>query len=393
VISNEQAVIAAVLLDSKVFRFAVEVIVPSDFEDARLEKLFAGVARMSANHEPIDVITVSDRLRDWDIRGITPADLHMWISELPTAQNVAWYAAKVREAALRRGAVAIATRLNQAAQSNPEIALTAAVEGIRSLRDNFSTQQLEAKPLGEVLTGDDDYDWVIQGLLERGDRMLLTGIEGGGKSTLVRQMAIMSAAGLHPFSAHRMPPVKVLVVDSENSERQWRRAARHMVQRAAILGSLNPADVLRIACVPRIDLTKDAHLAEVHRLMDDVRPDILFIGPLYRLVPHAINSDDDATPLLSALDSLRERGVAMVIEAHAGHGVGNGGERDLRPRGSSQLLGWPEFGFGLRQDKKANASNAFELIRWRGDRDERSWPTRISRGLSNDWPWTPTTSW
>lgn len=393
VISNEQAVIAAVLLDAKVFRFAVEVVVPSDFEDARLDALFSGIARMSANHEPIDVITVSGRLREWDIRGIEPADLHAWISELPTAQNVAFYAAKVRESALRRGGQTVAIRLSQALESDPAIALTAAVEGIRSLRENFKRDSLEAKSLGQVLEGDDDYDWVIQGLLERGDRMLLTGVEGGGKSTLVRQMAIMSAAGLHPFTGHQMPPVKVLVVDAENSERQWRRAARHMVTRAAILGTRNPADVMRVACVPRINLTTDAHLADVHRLMDQVQPDILFIGPLYRLIPGAINSDDDASPLLAALDSLRERGVAMVIEAHAGHGVGNGGERDLRPRGSSQLLGWPEFGFGLRQDKKANASNAFELIRWRGDRDERRWPTRISRGLSNDWPWTPTVAW
>ncbi|MBK0297059.1 hypothetical protein IAE22_34985, partial [Bacillus sp. S34] len=83
------------------------------------------------------------------------------------------------------------------------------------------------------------------------------------------------------------------------------------------------------------------------------RPDVLFIGPLYRLIPRAINSDDDAAPLLAALDTLRDRGLAMVIEAHAGHAVGHGGERDLRPRGSAALLGWPEFGLGLRQDKKA----------------------------------------
>lgn len=391
-ISNEQAVIAAVLLDARVFRFAVEVVVPNDFDDQRLGAIFKGVAGMVARHEPVDVLTVAARLRQWDVRGIEPAELHSWMSELPTSENVAWYADRVKESALRRGAQAIAVALNQAAASDPTVALTHAVESIRELRENYTTRTAVAKTLGEVLLGEDDYDWVIEELLERGDRMMLTGSEGGGKSTLVRQMAIMAAAGLHPFTFFQMKPARVLVVDAENSERQWRRASRGIVSNAAIRGAKNPADVMRVWCAPRIDLTKDADLAEVHRLMDEHTPDILFIGPLYRLVPHAINNDDDAMPLLAALDTLRDRGVAMVIEAHAGHSQGTGGERELRPRGSAALLGWPEFGLGLTPDKKANSSNTFKLIRWRGDRDERKWPARIARGIS-DWPWTPTASW
>lgn len=388
-ITNEQAVIAAMLLDSRVVRFATVECVPRDFGDHRLGAIFAGVAAMHAAHEPIDVITVGDRLSDWDVRGITPPDLHGWISEVPAAMSVGSYAARVREDALRRDLEAVSSRLAQGATGSPSVALQRAVEDLRGLRVDHLRSGLKSKLLGEVLEGSDDYDWVIEGLLEHGDRLLLTGIEGGGKSTLVRQMAIMSAAGLHPFTFHPMTPVKVLVVDAENSEKQWRRASKHLVAKAALRGLVNPAEAVQLACVSRLDLSKDSDLGEVHRLVDEHKPDVLFIGPLYRLIPRAINSDDDAAPLLAALDSLRESGVAMVIEAHAGHSMGVGGERDLRPRGSSALLGWPEFGFGLRVDKGGKSSNEFQLVRWRGDRDERSWPTRISRGIS-DWPWTPT---
>jgi len=390
VISNEQAVIAAVLLDSRVLRFAAEECAPADFGDQRLGAIYRRLAVMFSNREPIDVITVGTRLATWnDVRGVEAADLHTWIGELPTAQNVTWYAAQVREDAVRRGLQEIAIRLQNALTSDPALALAGAQKDLVNLRDNHASTAMQPVPLGNILEGDDEYDWVIDGLLERGDRMLLTGVEGGGKSTLVRQLAILSAAGMHPFTFFPMRPARVLIVDAENSEKQWRRAARPLVAKAALQGSLNPAEVIRIICAPRLDLSKDQDLGQVHRMVDEHRPDLLFIGPLYRLIPRAINSDDDAAPLLAALDTLRERGLAMVIEAHAGHAIGAGGVRDLRPRGSAALLGWPEFGLGLQVNKNARTSNEYQLVRWRGDRDQRKWPTRIARGMTS-WPWTPT---
>ena len=66
------------------------------------------------------------------------------------------------------------------------------------------------------------------------------------------------------------------------------------------------------------------------------------------------------------------------------------GVRDVRPRGSSALLGWPEFGFGIRKDVSVDANaNAFEFVAWRGAREQRDWPERLIRGdwSLGDWPW------
>ncbi len=81
----------------------------------------------------------------------------------------------------------------------------------------------------------------------------------------------------------------------------------------------------------------------------------------------------------------------MLIEVHAGHARSTSGERELRPRGSSALLGWPEFGLGLRRDKDGfvNGRAHYSLVRWRGDRDARNWP-QLVRG--QQWPWEPASS-
>jgi len=182
-----------------------------------------------------------------------------------------------------------------------------------------------------------------------------------------------------------MDPVKVLVVDAENTERQWRRAVRYLVSLAARRGALDPAQAVHLMAGNRIDITKEAHLGAIHRLVDLHKPDVLFIGPLYKLVPKGITNDDDAAPLIVALDSLRERDLALVMEAHAGKSTGSDGDRDLRPRGSSALLGWPEFGFGLAP--VADDPDMIRMKRWRGDRESRDWPKHIRHGVDGEFPW------
>lgn len=79
----------------------------------------------------------------------------------------------------------------------------------------------------------------------------------------------------------------------------------------------------------------------------------------------------------------------MLLEAHAGHGDARTGTRDLRPIGSSAMLRWPEFGIGLM--KPQAKGDPYRLVRWRGDRDERNFPTSLLSQKDNPqrWPWEP----
>ena len=371
------------------YRPAAAEVTPADFGDRRLGSVFALIGDMARRHEPITPVTVAALLPQYEVRGVDLPDLWAWIDLVGTPFDAQHHAELVRRSAIQRGLHQIADALNRDADGDPAVAMANAGKRLQLLRDDHAIQRLNARTLGDVLLEEDAYDWVIEDLIERGDRVMLTGSEGAGKSTIARQVGILAAAGIHPFTFFAIPPVRVLIVDAENSERQWRRASRPLVTKAAILGSVNPAEAVRLACTGPLDLTRDADVGQIHALLDEQPADLLIIGPLYRLAPRGgVTDDEDAAPLLRALDTIRARGCALFIEAHAGH-TRTGDERNLRPRGSSALLGWPEFGLGLTSDKTANTARDFRLVRWRGDREARAWPVRLSREMS-DWPWTAT---
>jgi 5S rRNA maturation endonuclease (ribonuclease M5) len=245
--------------------------------------------------------------------------------------------------------------------------------------------ELNPKLLGDILAMSFEHDWLIEGLLERRDRLILTGGEGAGKSFLSRQLAISAAAGVHPFTSERIEPRRVLVVDAENSELQWSRNTRYVTALTKQMGQGDPHTNVLVSAGVRLDFARKADVDLVHKQIDSHKPDIVYLGPLYKLLSGAITNDDDAAPLIVALDSFRERGVTLLMEAHAGHSKGFGGERELRPRGSAALMGWPEFGLGLRPIE--DDDHMVSLVRWRGDRDERAWPHRLRRGVEGEMPW------
>jgi len=381
-LTPEEAVLGACLLDSSVIRLAVEHVMPSDFSFWKGEEIFGAIIALHSTGQPVDVVTVAARLADQGSK-IHAAELHRLVESVPTAANVGFYAAEVRDAAVRRGLKVVAVKLAQSADNDmqpPGVTLAEGIAGLQSVRDDSPFSSLHGRSIVEVMAEDDSYDWVIQRLFERGDRLILTGGEGAGKSMLVRQIAIFAAAGIHPFWLTDIPPVDVVVIDRENSELQWRRKARQLFNMARDHGS-GDLGRLYLECDFRpMDLTRDSDLGYVHRVLDQNPCDVLVLGPLYKLVPRAVMTDDDAAPLQNALDSLRARGCVLITEAHAGHDR----DKSLRPVGSSAWLRWPEFGRGIRKDLAVPGRVTFE--QWRGDRDDRSFPEAFTRG--GIIPWT-----
>lgn len=252
-------------------------------------------------------------------------------------------------------------------------------------------EKFDPKTLGAIQDAEEqERHWIIPDLLERRERFVLTGAEGGGKSHWMRQIMITSAAGVHPFQRNRqILPVRVLAIDAENTELQWQRTTKYITNLALHLGQENPRDRIVVQAGYRLDFTQSAHVDIVRRWIDQFKPDMVYLGPLYKLVPKEVTNDDDAAPLLAALDSFREQDVALIMEAHAGKSKGADGERNLAPRGSSALLGWPEFGYGLRPST-ADPDMAV-MVPWRGDREQRGWPRILRRGVDGEYPWMPAT--
>ena len=240
--------------------------------------------------------------------------------------------------------------------------------------------------------------WVIPHLLERGDRLIWTGEEGLGKSMVSRQLAIGAAAGVHPFTDILFPSQKVLFIDCENPKRKSRRRFRELAEKAANKRCPVPHGTLRIIHRPEgVDLSREEERDWLIERVTAHKPDLLVIGPLYKLHALDINEEKNARVIVGVLDQARAvNDCALIVEAHAPHGAE--GSRALRPVGSSLFLRWPEFGYGIRrggdcpQHGKPDR-HAVKVGAWRGPREEREWPQQLAWGTADwDWPWVPVDS-
>lgn len=385
----ETALLSACLWSKQARIVARRTLLAADFYVPVHEALFDLMSSLDREGRPIDPVTILAAAREIQLRGAVEA-----VQQITVAQGIAEaaeeYARIIRGWSLRRKVAAEAHRLLQRALSpeeSPERLLSEHVTALTSIRDTGN--DTTAMPLGQLMEAEEEEDaprWVIPGLMEAGDRLMLTGSEGAGKSALIRQLAICSAAGIHPFTESVMPPIRVVIVDCENKPWQVRRQTRPLMDwlRHKAPGSTDPSERVVIDTPGRISVTRDRDLSRIHQTIDTFRPDLVVMGPIYRMSDKALQTDDEATPFLAAIDTITARGCAVILEAHAGHGtsgVGKQQQRDLRPRGSSALLGWPEFGLGLR----GLGGGLADLEPWRGHREQRAWPSRMRRSPGNRW--------
>lgn len=410
----ERALIGVTLMAPEVCRSVFLSLSPDDWYTPVSQRLAIVISEMMRANQSIDPNTV---LVEAQSRGLVPGRIQPGV--VLDAVQAAWspesaplLAQRIRDLSAARKLSSAATRLAQrmeAAWSTgvDPVDIAAAVTEIRHTCDEAERIASDLTiapptPMGEFLAITDDRSWLIPGLLERQERIVLTGAEGGGKTVLCTQLAACMAGGVHPFtgeplgSGHR--GIRVLVVDCENSPAQSRRRYKWLigqVDAARHKHGISPVDwsnQMWIDMRPAgIDLLSGPDTAWLENAITEIAPDLLVLGPLYKL--HHANPNDEtaARELVWVLDTLRERhGFALLTEAHAGNGTDNNGDRMMRPLGSSLFRRWPEFGFGLaraKEDPGGPRASIVNVVSWRGSREERSWPSKLQH--SHVLPWMP----
>lgn len=229
---------------------------------------------------------------------------------------------------------------------------------------------------------DDSYDWVIPDILERQERLMVVASEGVGKTFLARQVALLSAAGVHPFTFERMKPIRTLTVDLENPPRIIRRTSRDIQKKSAKYGFCANPEAHLLIKPDGLDLMKTSDRAFLEEAIENTKPDMLFLGPIYKsfIDPGGRTSESIAIEIAKYFDSIRSfYNLAMWLEHHAP--LGNSmSSRDLRPFGSAVWSRWPEFGLSLQPDPTATEGYVYEVKHFRGARDRRRFPTKMTRG-------------
>ncbi|MGY2019371.1 AAA family ATPase [Nocardia gipuzkoensis] len=405
----EQLVLAAAL-DNPHLLTAVLALPADAFARPLHQGLYGVLAAMHADGEPIDHVSVARRslARLGAGMGKQAERFTMQMLGRTNGTMIGFHLERLRMLAKARAVEMAAIRLQQYAQTSVRgddaeslrVGVDRTIDDLNMIRagDSGSLTDEDLPPsLADVLDYSESYDWLVPGVLERTDRLIMTGFEGTGKSYLLAQMALCVAAGLNPFlGCAGGEPGRVLIVDCENSERQTARRYRRiirMVERCCAKANRPVPDwdkqVHFVLRPEGIALNDSRQVARIERNIRAVNPDMVIVGPLYRM--HTLDTRDEqaAKELTDRLDELRVRyRFALVAEAHVAHGSGREA-RALKPIGSSLFLRWPEFGLGLRPGQGTEEEehpSRVDIVAWRGGREDRVWPASLQHDYQR-LPW------
>ena len=394
----ERALLGSMIVWPQGIGDVIEYVVTEDFYRPLHRDVFDACTSLHLGGQSVDVITVYDECQRKGKLNIEKTDV-LSITTGDSGRQWKRYADIIIQHSLRRRLLGEAMELQKAAHDlsiDPIDTLERHQMAINRIDTSIVTTEPDDVAVEDFLNRDREKiaPWVIHGIIRRSHKIMIVGPEGGGKSWLLRYIAICAAYGIQPFRHEKIKPVKTLIVDVENPEDSlfdsFETILKKVTRESSVTNTVN-----RLWWRPGgINLRNRVDLAELDNVIQSRQPDLVCLGPLYAAYENSSKDfgwETAAREVQQSFRKLRKKyDFALMIEDHAPQSDGSG-NRPMRPYGSSFWLRWPELGIGLEPIK--GRKDAFDLSRWRGDRIATDWPSRIIRGSAVNSPWPFVGEW
>jgi len=109
----EQSVLGGILLENAALNPVLEIMTGSDFYSDAHRKIFAGILELTDRNQPVDLITLSNHLRDRKQLDAVGGAVYLsqLVDNVPSAANISHYARIVKEKSVLRSLIGTATEI------------------------------------------------------------------------------------------------------------------------------------------------------------------------------------------------------------------------------------------------------------------------------------------
>lgn len=211
---------------------------------------------------------------------------------------------------------------------------------------------MESTPLPPVLTGEEFYDldfpkqdWLFEGLVERGQRVILSGYWKSGKTTAFGYALKAICDGgpyMGVFDADAAGPCPALYLNLEVPDRTMYNYL------FSTIGIKNRDKLLVHNLLGyNVNILNDVYLEQLQELVSEKGICALFVDPLRQFYSGDENDNSLAKEVTDKLDILLQESDSLqniFLVAHTGHANGLNADESgfARPRGASKWADWAD---------------------------------------------------